>query len=53
MSETAMETLNLVAWDHRFELSMYCMIRLHQIGLMSYKFESFVFCVGVDDEALW
>ena len=26
MSETAPETLNLVAWDHRFELSMCCEI---------------------------
>ena len=26
-SEIAIETLNLVVWDHRFELSMCCEIR--------------------------
>ena len=26
---------------------------VHQVGIMGYKSESFVFCTGIVDEALW
>ena len=36
MSKTAIETLNLVVWDHRFELSVYCEIVFFGYGSVSY-----------------
>ena len=57
ISEAAIETLNLVVWDHRFELSMCCEIfffkakEMHQIVL--WIFVSFVFYERIVDEALW